>query len=306
MKKYFPEGSGFILGPTTGDHYFVYVADYVDRPTSKYVDRTLNIMMFGICEEVSRLFFKNKDIFPNDSDVTTASGIDKLLPGSKIQEFCFDPCGYSMNGLLYDSYWTIHITPESHCSYASFETNIRMNNYKSLIKAVLAIFKPKKYSMTFFGDDSAVKEVKETPLLPLITVPIIKTDCPVLMGPCVRLEDGTFESEEMLEPTSPNPANPSPVNGGGDSPKPSLRIATVPGTKSAAHFVSTNRCQVDFMGYQCALSNYRLVDAPGAKASASISEVPTKVVEVVDTPRAKYILEEEIGALSIRSRASSI
>lgn len=54
----------------------------------------------------------------------------------------FSPCGYSMNGILDDAYWTIHITPESHCSYASFETNLRGESYNALVKAVLDIFRP--------------------------------------------------------------------------------------------------------------------------------------------------------------------
>lgn len=72
----------------------------------------------------------------------TRSGIRSLLPGSIIQDFMFSPCGYSMNGILDDAYWTIHITPESHCSYASFETNLRGESYNALVKAVLDIFRP--------------------------------------------------------------------------------------------------------------------------------------------------------------------
>jgi hypothetical protein len=58
-----------------------------------------------------------------------------------------------MNGLLFDSYWTIHITPESHCSYASFETNVRMRDYSALVRAVLGIFRPKRFTQTLFADD---------------------------------------------------------------------------------------------------------------------------------------------------------
>jgi S-adenosylmethionine decarboxylase len=117
----------------------------------------LQIMMFDIDQSVARLFTKDTTRFPLDSDVTSAAGIDCLLPGSKIQEFCFEPCGYSMNGLLYDAYWTIHITPESSCSYASFETNIRMSNYDSLIRAVLSIFRPQRYTMTLFADEYGLR-----------------------------------------------------------------------------------------------------------------------------------------------------
>jgi S-adenosylmethionine decarboxylase len=206
LKKYFPEGSAFIMGPVTGDHWFVFVADYVDRPTTECIDRTLDVshcrgcmlhitascsqmMMFGIDEEVAKLFVKDAKRFPKDSEVTRASGISTLLPGSNIQEFCFEPCGYSMNGLLYDSYWTIHITPESHCSYASFETNIRMRNYSSLIKAVLAIFRPKRFTMTLFADEHGLRQLRETPFQSVLPVPIAESTAEAIAGPCVLVHD---------------------------------------------------------------------------------------------------------------------
>jgi hypothetical protein len=190
LTKYFPEGSAFLMGPLSGDHWLVFVADYVDRDASECVDRTLDMMMFGIDQEVAKLFTKDTARFPKDSDVTKASGIDTLLPGSSIQEFCFEPCGYSMNGLIYDAYWTIHITPESHCSYASFETNIRMKDYSSLVKAVLAIFRPTRFTMTLFADDHGLVQLNKMPFEQVVTVPLVETQAQAIMGPCVQLADG--------------------------------------------------------------------------------------------------------------------
>jgi len=48
-----------------------------------------------------------------------------------------------MNALSFDAYYTIHITPEEHCSYASFETNVRQRTYAALIRNVLTLFRPK-------------------------------------------------------------------------------------------------------------------------------------------------------------------
>lgn len=48
-----------------------------------------------------------------------------------------------MNGLALGGFYTIHITPEAHCSYVSFETNIACSDYEALVKQVLNIFKPK-------------------------------------------------------------------------------------------------------------------------------------------------------------------
>ena len=52
LKDLFPEGSAFLMGPVTGDHWLVFVADYVDRPTEDCADRTLDIMMFDLDPEV--------------------------------------------------------------------------------------------------------------------------------------------------------------------------------------------------------------------------------------------------------------
>ena len=43
LQKFFPEGSSWMLGPMTGDHWFVFVADYCDRSSSESVDRTLHV-----------------------------------------------------------------------------------------------------------------------------------------------------------------------------------------------------------------------------------------------------------------------
>lgn len=147
------------------------------------------MMMFGIDEDVAKLFVKNTARFPTDRDVTKAAGIDTLLPGSMVQEYAFEPCGYSMNGLLYDAYWTIHITPESICSYASFETNIRMRDYSSLVKAVLAIFRPRKFTMTLFADEYGLRSIRNTPFQRLVPVPLVESTAKAIAGPCVITTD---------------------------------------------------------------------------------------------------------------------
>lgn len=52
---------------------------------------------------------------------TAASGISSLLSGAEIDDYVFEPCGYSMNGLEGAAFSTIHITPEEAFSYASLE-----------------------------------------------------------------------------------------------------------------------------------------------------------------------------------------
>jgi S-adenosylmethionine decarboxylase len=151
------DGSGYTLGPVTSDHWFVFIADHTTRSQSLELDtdRVLNIMMFDIDEDVSDLFYydnyvnndgetKEEEIKRISKAQTCKSGIDSLCPGAIIDPRAFEPCGYSMNAILFRSYSTIHITPESGSSYVSFETNQKVASYNSLISNVLSTFRPKR------------------------------------------------------------------------------------------------------------------------------------------------------------------
>mmetsp|Transcript_37222 Transcript_37222/g.72628 ORF Transcript_37222/g.72628 Transcript_37222/m.72628 type:complete len:402 (+) Transcript_37222:360-1565(+) len=81
-------------------------------------------------------------------EASDRSGISALMSdGHVVHDYLFEPCGYSMNGVAKgDGYWTIHITPEAHCSYASFETNYRCGTYEDLIRRVVNVFKPARFT----------------------------------------------------------------------------------------------------------------------------------------------------------------
>lgn len=92
--------------------------------------------------------------------MTKVTGIDKIYPTKNqvVDSFSFTPCGYSCNGLVGDSnYFTIHVTPERECSYASFETNVPSNKYGmtdlDVLDKVVNIFRPGKFSVTLFDSD---------------------------------------------------------------------------------------------------------------------------------------------------------
>lgn len=219
-------GVGHILGPVTGDHWFVYVADLpryslstspssnslsslttsissnsLSSSTTSSVVRsvtseitlpygtlqlssinpiekinnsidtissldgiTLNMMMFDLDLEVAKIFYKSNGC-ETGNEMTIAAGIHHIVPGSAIDSCAFTPCGYSMNSILHDSYSTIHVTPEPQCSYASYETNTYLPNYLPLIRNVLNVFGPKRFIITMFADESALKNQTESPFL---------------------------------------------------------------------------------------------------------------------------------------------
>jgi S-adenosylmethionine decarboxylase len=61
------------------------------------------------------------------------------------------------------SYWTVHITPEQHCSYVSFETNAPLRHYQAILRGVLSLFRPKRFSLTLFADKWGLKDIRSRP-----------------------------------------------------------------------------------------------------------------------------------------------
>ncbi|KAI9352845.1 S-adenosylmethionine decarboxylase [Obelidium mucronatum] len=140
----------------------------------------------------------HKNVRKGERRLLKETGIQEIYPCSMVDDFLFDPCGYSLNGLLGPYYWTIHVTPEDICSYASFETTIPVRKfyrpnpadiaagegfdgkkesngekvkpafrqgsaseyecYEDVIDQVLACFKPGKFSVTLFSRKSHGKK----------------------------------------------------------------------------------------------------------------------------------------------------
>jgi S-adenosylmethionine decarboxylase len=172
------DGNGYTLGPITDDHWFVFVADQTIRSKPGLDnDRVLNIMMFDFDPDLAELFYYDKYTQKKEDETeeeavrrisfeqTKAAGIDALCPGALFDPRAFEPCGYSMNAILYKSYYTMHITPEEGSSYASFETNQKLDSYTSLINNVVRTFRPRRFVMTLMADEGGLKEMKGNPLV---------------------------------------------------------------------------------------------------------------------------------------------
>jgi len=87
-------------------------------------------------------------------------------PDAKIDAYLFSPCGFSANGVIpapiteegdvtkAAHYFTVHVTPEPNCSFASFETNVpggqKGRETADVIEHVVGIFKPGRFSVTLF------------------------------------------------------------------------------------------------------------------------------------------------------------
>ncbi|PSK42714.1 S-adenosylmethionine decarboxylase proenzyme [Elsinoe australis] len=96
-------------------------------------------------------------------------------PEARIDSYLFTPCGFSANGVVPNPqdagsthYFTVHVTPEPVCSYASFETNVpaRQTGRETadVVAQVVDIFKPGRFSVTLFeakGEEDGSTKMKK-------------------------------------------------------------------------------------------------------------------------------------------------
>lgn len=69
-----------------------------------------------------------------------------------MDDHVFEPCGYSINGLLNGAYVTVHVTPELAHSFVSFETNSMDVDPQQLLTKVANTFRPGRVSLSVFAD----------------------------------------------------------------------------------------------------------------------------------------------------------
>jgi len=179
------DGQSYVFGSTNQDHWNLYYCDYTDgEPSLPFsvdhsappslsrrnaaelpLESNFCIMMQGMAPDVCAQFYRKED----QGDQDKFPGMDTLIDfhdddgtvntETLTDEFNFTPCGYSMNGLKGKSFYTIHVTPEAHCSYASFETNASLSpkQHQELISRVLAVFKPNKATLTITSNPEGGK-----------------------------------------------------------------------------------------------------------------------------------------------------
>ncbi|KAL1495024.1 hypothetical protein ABEB36_010511 [Hypothenemus hampei] len=153
----FPDGAAYCLGALNRDCWYLYTLNPIPEPNrprnlmASDGDQTLEILMTDLNPDIMSIFTKEECL--NGKEATKKAGIDKIIPNMIIDDFLFEPCGYSMNGVSKNGcYMTIHITPEQDFSYVSFETNVPANHYQEIIGKVLDTFMPGKFTVTVFSN----------------------------------------------------------------------------------------------------------------------------------------------------------
>ena len=88
-----------------------------------------------------------------------------------VDDYVFEPCGYSMNGLCGDEYSTVHITPEAGFSYCSVEHSnvpVSVADPEAYARKVAATFNPGRFSLAVSTDAplAAAADIRRVPSLP--------------------------------------------------------------------------------------------------------------------------------------------
>ena len=140
-------GKALRFGNEDEHHLYLY---HLDRAfDGEPDDVTMEILMYELDRDAAGLF----DLQEGAVKVAPArsEAMRRILPGYRLAEHLFEPSGYSLNGVRGEHYGTIHVTPQKHVSYASFETNLPFGDDPSaLCKQVLDVFRPRAFDVVLF------------------------------------------------------------------------------------------------------------------------------------------------------------
>lgn len=150
-------GRAYRLGDEDDHHIYLYQFDRGYQPCRE--DSTLEILMHGIHESAREVYCggRKEDI----GFIRRHSGMHEILPGFRIDDYLFQPAGYSLNAIKGREYYTIHVTPEPVGSYVSFETNHAFHgDMGETVERVLEIFRPKSADIVFFQPAGGLQPVQ--------------------------------------------------------------------------------------------------------------------------------------------------
>jgi len=137
----------------THDNWCFYMANLLGKELASRITlpATFELKMHEIHPDTAKHFF---EVYRStDEAKVTVDRVRSFVPEMEVDELDFEPCGYSMNGLsaTASEYSTVHITPEAHCSYVSFETNSTLLSNVEMANKVLGLFKPATFTATVIG-----------------------------------------------------------------------------------------------------------------------------------------------------------
>ena len=149
--KKLTSGHAVRLGKAEEHHMFLYNSDNEMNPNA--LGSTLEVLMYDLQGPAKEAF--NCEGSSVD-DIRLKTQVNKILPDFQVDDFCFQPTGYSLNAIKDQFYYTIHVTPQEVSPYVSFETNaVKKEDVKSVLSSVLETFRPQNFDLVFFDEQGS-------------------------------------------------------------------------------------------------------------------------------------------------------
>ncbi len=137
-------GKAYRFGEMDSHHNYVFHMDNDFQAASD--DTTYEFLAYQISKEASDHLTQTH---LSAEQIRTFLCIDEILPDFIIDDFVFEPYGYSLNAIKGEDYLTIHVTPQADSSYISFESNIDL---LAIAPTLLAILSPASFDLMSFNE----------------------------------------------------------------------------------------------------------------------------------------------------------
>ena len=133
------KGQAFRFGELDGHHNYIFNQDTHFKLNQE--DKSYELIAYQICQKASD---KLTTLGLAANEIREFLQLDRLLAGYILDDFVFEPFGYSINAIKGMHYLTIHITPQASSSYVSIQANI---NLIALAPDFLRILAPKSIDL---------------------------------------------------------------------------------------------------------------------------------------------------------------
>ena len=133
------KGQSFRFGELDGHHNYIFNQDTHFKLHQE--DKSYELIAYQICQKASD---KLTTLGLAANEIREFLQLDRLLAGYILDDFVFEPFGYSINAIKGMHYLTIHITPQASSSYVSIQANI---NLIALAPDFLRVLAPKSIDL---------------------------------------------------------------------------------------------------------------------------------------------------------------
>jgi len=141
------------FGELDSHHSYLYHLDndYVGEGT----DKTYEVLIYNIDQNISNILTQNNI---DNQKIRAILQLDKIIPDFVLDDFVFEPFGYSLNAIRGIDYFTIHLTPQLHNSYVSFESNLNLIDF---IPIILEVFLPASFDVVTYNEFNFEQKIKQ-------------------------------------------------------------------------------------------------------------------------------------------------